>query len=49
MENAYALPTGTVLAKFAVDPAKGLTKTQVAELRKEHGSNGEFQIVYEPS
>ncbi|EPE09431.1 calcium p-type atpase [Ophiostoma piceae UAMH 11346] len=39
MENAYALPTGTVLAKFAVDPAKGLTKTQVTELRKEHGSN----------
>jgi Ca2+ transporting ATPase len=39
MENAFAKPTGDVLAELGVKPATGLTDEQVSRQRAKHGKN----------
>jgi hypothetical protein len=49
MENAFAKPTGDVLAELGVNPATGLTDEQVSRQRAKHGKNGMSCHVLPPS
>lgn len=40
MDNAYAHPTGEILAQFAVNEQKGLTSAQVEQAVRKYGRNG---------
>lgn len=42
MENAFALSTEQVLARFGVDSSRGLTDAQVRDQQAKHGSNCTF-------